>query len=303
VSPGIGISENHRVVQVTLPRRLTGVRGLPVEIPVRWANPINRPKQIDCIARFSYLGFPVNNERITLLNLEKGAPMRANLLRVLADPQSHFYFPRAATLLNMSYDAFSPLTAAVQTLPGTTVWGTMWPAELSFWHSRYGGLFLVNQLVQFRQGGERARRIAISPDSADLTPAMCLAYLSELEVHHRHEVDIRLMHARELRAELHEDADALLCLGDRLGVYYRGVEFPVSNAAVGLLIEPDGIGDMRELYEDIQPRGASWSRSAWRARLLDSPIARSYITERERVLQRLAAPVLAGTASRGVLHA
>lgn len=287
VKPGIRVSENRRVVQIDVPRRPFGLRGLAVELEVEWVNPVHRPSALDFDARFSYLGFSVNHQTLRLLNLEPSRGLSANLLNVLAEDDRRFYFPRQPALIPMSYEDFSPLTGRIQSLPRATVWGTMWPTELSFWHSSEGAGFLVRQLVQYEVGGARARRIAVLPDDPAITPAMRLAYLAELEVHHRHEVDVRLMDAAELRKELGGESDALLCVGAYLGVYYRGIERPVSNATAGLLISPDGIHSMRDVYDEVQARGSRWDRSRLRTEVLSSAIARRYITHRVRMLRRV----------------
>jgi hypothetical protein len=288
VLPGIGVSENRRLVRFALPRRAFGLRTLTAEVHVEWANPLRRPLQVSFDARFTYLGFPVNHQTLQLLNLESSRGVRANILSVLANDDRRFYFPRRPGLIPMSYDDFSPLTASVQSLRGSTVWGTMWPTELSFWHSREGGEFLVGQLIRFRLTGARGRRIALVPDDPTITPSMRLAYLAELEVHHRHEVDVRLMEGPELRDELDEESDALLCLGEHIGVYYRGIDQPVSSASAGLLISQDGVHSMRDAYDDIQPRGRPWDESPLRTEVLSSAVARRYIAQRVRALGRLA---------------
>jgi hypothetical protein len=295
--PAVRVSENRQQIEIRLPRRLTGVRGAHFDLEVVWANPLLRAAMLEFDAEFTHMGWPVTHQPLALLNLDGADAVRSNLLSVLTTSDRRFYFPNSPALVPMRYDDFSPMTGAVQSLPGSVVWGTMWPSEVSFWHSTDGAAFLLRQAHRHSRHGERARRIAILPADGTVSPAVAGAYLIELELHHRLGVDVRLMEAAAVHAALNSSADALLCLGDSLGVYYGGIDQPIANATAGLLLDRDGIRDMRDAYDEIQRRGALWGESAIRRQLLRAPLAPLFLTARHQALGSVSLTRYLGVAS------
>jgi hypothetical protein len=280
----VEVAPDQRTVSISLPFGAKRVEHV-IRVPFRFLGTI-LPRRIAIEVTGRSVGSPPARTSYEGVYLGSASSVAGNLVDFLKDSRNRFFFGRQGVAPQVLYESLSKVIPAAQRLSGAIVWGTTWPHELDFWNSPSGVDFLAFQIVDLAAGRGIPRRIAICPFALEVEQVMAQRFIAELEVQYSLGVDVRILEPARMVDDLDGVAEALLCLGDRLGVLYSGILAPGGKGTTAQLLFGDEIETARALYDASQLSGrpfAEYLLSYPRPQTLNSYVRRRIRIVRARV--------------------
>lgn len=224
---GYKVSPDRREISWLFPRASLTPSVATLEAHFEWKHAALIPDKVSLCLISSIGGLAKSARKITGINISPSNVLRSRLVSFLSNvTRSNFHFSVEGDVsdgVEVDYDSFSPIVATAQKFPNTVVNGTTWPSEVAFWKSRNGLLFLAYQRsnLKFRDG-RASKRLALCPYSVSANHSTTRAFLAELECQHKLGVKVGIMEAEQYLEHL-SSSDALMGIGNQIGVLYRGV--------------------------------------------------------------------------------